>query len=92
MDAERISISKNCLDAAHDGTLSFPDVAGALIAAGFEGYHVDYRCRRQTFFLPDGDCVDMPIDSGAVAVSAHFDAAAIEKLVRWAQSGDPEYS
>jgi hypothetical protein len=41
MDAERISIAESCLHAAHVGSLSFPEIVGKLITAGFEGYTVD---------------------------------------------------
>ena len=92
MDAERISIARSCLDAAHDGSLGFPAIVGKLIAAGFEGYAVDYRRNTQTYYLPDGDSValDMPHSDGTTA--ATFDGAAIEGLVRWAQRGESDYS
>ncbi|MCR6631211.1 MAG: DUF1398 domain-containing protein [Magnetospirillum sp.] len=91
MDAERISIAQTCLHAAHDGSLSFPEIIGRLIAAGFEGYSVDYRRNTQTCYLPDGDSVtlDMPPSPGTVL--AAFDPAGIEALVRWAQANGPDY-
>jgi uncharacterized protein YbcV (DUF1398 family) len=92
MDAERISIARSCLHAAHDGSLSFPEIVGRLIDAGFEGYAVDYRGNTQTYYLPDGDTVtlDMPRCAGAVAAS--FDSAGLERLVRWAQANPADYS
>lgn len=92
MDAERISVAQTCLNAAHDGSLSFPEIVGKLIAAGFEGYTVDYRRNSQTYYLPDGDSVamDMPPSAGRVAVA--FDATEIERLVRWAQANPADYS
>lgn len=92
MDAERASIAQACLNAAHDGSLSFPDIVGKLIAAGFEGYMVDYRHNSQSHYLSDGGSVslEMPYVSGVVA--ACFDAAEIGALVRWAQANEPDYS
>jgi uncharacterized protein YbcV (DUF1398 family) len=92
MDAERISIAQTCLNAAHDGSLSFPEIVGKLIDAGFEGYTVDYRRNSQTSYLPDGDSVamDMPPSAGSVATA--FDATEIERLVRWAQANPADYS
>ncbi|UEM23264.1 DUF1398 family protein [Skermanella mucosa] len=92
MDAERISIASACLHAAHDGSVSFPEIVGKLIAAGFEGYAVDYRRNTQTYYLPDGDSVmlDMPPSPGAVAPT--LDPARVESLVRWAQANGPDYS
>jgi uncharacterized protein YbcV (DUF1398 family) len=92
MDAERIAIANACLKAAHDGNLSFPEIIGKLIAAGFDGYEVDYRRNTQTYYLSDrGSLVlDMPQPSGAVA--AAFKVTEIERLVRWAQSNAIGYS
>ena len=92
MDAERNSIAKDCLLAAHDGSRSFSAIVGTLMAAGFEGYEVDYRRNTQTYYLPDGDAVvlDMPGSPGAVA--AAFDAQGVGALVAWAQRNGPDYS
>lgn len=92
MDAERIAVAETCLHAAHDRSLSFPAIVGKLIAAGFEGYTVDYRRNCQTYYLPDGDgaTLDMPPSAGSVA--AAFDAAEVERLVRWAQADPADYS
>ena len=92
MDAERIAIAETCLHAAHDGSLSFPEIVGRLLASGFESYLVDYRRNVQTFYLPDGDSVTlgMPAPSGTVAPA--FDAAGVAGQVRLAQAGGPGYS
>lgn len=92
MDAEHIAIATTCLDAAHDGRLSFPEIVGTLIGAGFESYTVDYRSNQQTYYLPDGDHVTLGMQSSAGLVDAEFDAREIERLVRWAQANPPEYS
>lgn len=92
MDAERISIAETCLHAAHDGSLSFPEIVGKLIAAGFEGYLVDYRRNSQTDYLPDGDGVTMEMRPSAGTVAVDFDAAEVERPVRWAQANPADYS
>ena len=92
MDAEQTAVAKNCMRGAHDGSLSFPEFVGKLIAAGFEGYAVDYRRDSQAFYLPDGDSVAFDMQRSAGSVSATFDAAEIERLVRWAQANPSDYS
>ncbi|GGJ44948.1 DUF1398 domain-containing protein [Neoroseomonas lacus] len=92
MDAERISVAETCLHAAHDGSLSFPEIIGKLLAADFEGYTIDYRRNSQTFYLTDGDSVTMDMEPSAGHVAAAFDAAEIERLVRWAQANPADYS
>lgn len=92
MDAERISVAEACLHAAHDGSLSFPDIVGQLISAGFEGYAVDYRRNSQIFYMPDGDSVTMDMEPSAGTVAVVFGAAEVERLVRWAQANPTDYS
>lgn len=92
MDAERIAVAQHCLDAAHDGSISFPAIIAVLMRAGFEGYDVNYRAGTQTFYLPDGEAATLPTHPYGGQVNATFVATKIEALVRWAQSGDPAYS
>ncbi len=92
MDAARIAVAERCLSAAEDATLTFPEIVGTLIGAGFEGYTVDYRRNVSTYYLPDGDSVtlDMPAHGGPVA--AGFDAEGVAACVREAQANAPGYT
>lgn len=92
MDAERIAIAQTCLDAAHDGSLSFPEIIATLVEAGFEGYAVDYRRNSQTYYLPDGDNAELDISHSTGQVAPAFDSAGVEELVRWAQADSPDYT
>ncbi|SOC85213.1 Protein of unknown function [Ensifer adhaerens] len=92
MDAEHISIAETCLHAAHDGSLSFPEIVGRLIGAGFEGYMVDYRANNQTYYLPNGDHVTLAMPASPGKVEAAFDPDGVERMVRWAQSGAADYT
>lgn len=92
MDAQRTTIARRCLDAAHGGTMTFPGIVGTLIAAGFEGYAVDYRRGSTTYFLPDGDSIMLENHPSEGAVAAAFDAAGVAAQVKWAQANPPGYS
>lgn len=92
MDVERAAVAKACLDAAHDGSLSFPQIVGRLIEAGFEGYAVDYRRHAQIYYLPDGDSVELAMPHSAAPVATEFAGVEVEALVRWAQANGPDYS
>jgi uncharacterized protein YbcV (DUF1398 family) len=92
MDAERTAIAENCLKAAHDGSFSFPEIIGKLLEGGFEGYSVDYRRNSQTYYLPDGDNIELTLPHSGGPVAAAFDSAGVEALVRWAQANDSDYS
>jgi uncharacterized protein YbcV (DUF1398 family) len=92
MDPERIAVANACLSAAHDGSLSFPEIVGKLVASGFEGYAVDYRRNSQTYYLPEGDNIELEMPHKAGAVAARFDGAEVAALVRWAQANGDDYS
>ncbi|HMY15283.1 MAG TPA: hypothetical protein PKA58_03090 [Polyangium sp.] len=92
MDTQRIAIAQNCLNAAYDKTMAFPDIIGTLIKAGFDGYVVDYRRGTTTYFLPDGDNVELKNRPSEGAVAAHFDAGGVAAQVKWAQANPPDYS
>ncbi len=92
MDAQRTAIAQNCLDGAHDGSIDFPAIVAMLIAAGFDGYLVDYRRNTSTYYLADGDSVvfDNPRDADVVAKT--FDQPGIAGQIRWAQAKPADYS
>ncbi|ODN72052.1 DUF1398 domain-containing protein [Methylobrevis pamukkalensis] len=92
MEMSSIAVAEGCLAGAHDGTMSFPQVVGALAGAGFESYAVDFRRNTTIWYRPDGESLlrDTPLTPGDVA--AAFDAAGVAAAVRAAQAGGPDYS
>ena len=78
MNTTQRETAERCMHAAHDGTMSFPAIIGALLEAGFEGYHVDYR---------RGVVTDI---AGPVAPA--FDATIVEQAGRVAQTNAPGYT
>jgi len=92
MDAQLMTIARECLDAAHDGTMAFPAIVGRLIGSGFEGYCVDYRRNITTYYTADGESVVLDNHASSGAVAPAFDAQALAAQVKWAQSGASDYS
>jgi uncharacterized protein YbcV (DUF1398 family) len=92
MDAKLTATAQRCLSAAYEGTLSFPAIVGALVEVGFEGYEVDYRRGTATYFVPDGDSVQLGAPATLGSVAAEFKAELVEQAVREAQSGAPGYT
>lgn len=71
--------------------MHFGQVIGLLVRAGVESYGVDYRARRSTYVLPNGDTLDMPTPMPDVAIAQDFDAAALRAAIRGAQQGEVMY-
>ncbi len=92
MDDRPAAVARDCLNAAYDKTLAFPQIVGRLIAAGFDGYTVDYRLGTTTYYLPDGDGIALPNRPSDEPVAARFDQPGIAAQIKWAQADPPEYS
>ena len=92
MNAATIAIAETCHAAAYDGTMDFPSIVGTLVDAGFEGYDVDYRRGTATYFLRDGDHLQLTSPKTDGAVGAEFHADLVERAVREAQAGAAGYT
>lgn len=92
MQEEMRALAVRCFSGAHDGTMSFPEIVGALIAAGFDGYFVDYRAGAATYYGADGSSHAVRMKHRYETVAAAFDAAEVQAAIRHAQSGAADYT
>src|SRR5277367_5222470 len=87
--------TKLILEAARgtlDGTLSFPDVVGKLLAAGVEYYYVDYVGLRKRFYSAEGGMTATSINyEGLPPVAPEFDAAALRANILDSQRHGQKY-
>lgn len=72
--------------------MNFPTIVGTLIAAGFEGYEIDFRQNSAVYFLASGACVRLALPHASGPVSARFDGETIVAAIRAAQTNAPGYS
>jgi len=92
MDDHRKAVARACLDAAEAGTMTFPQIVGTLMADGFESYLVDFRRAVTTYYLPDGDSIELPTHKIDVAIAPAFDVAPVQAAIREAQRLVPGYT
>ncbi len=92
MTEDQQNIARDCLAGAEANRLSFPEIVGALIDAGFDGYLIDYRRNRATYYLPDGAAFDVQTHIGSAPVVAAFDPVAVRDAVAEAQANTPDYT
>ncbi|WP_066262405.1 DUF1398 domain-containing protein [Hydrogenophaga flava] len=78
-------------DASNEGRIHFGQVIGQLMEAGVESYHVDYRCGRSTYFLPDGESLDLAFEKPVEGIADAFDGDAVRAAIRGAQRGEVMY-
>jgi uncharacterized protein YbcV (DUF1398 family) len=92
VDDHKKSVARTCLEGAEDSTLTFPQAVGTLMQEGFEGYAIDFRRATATYYLPDGDSVELPTHKTDVPIAATFDAVSIQAAIREAQQLVPGYT
>lgn len=92
MNDSQKATAQACLTAAETDAMAFPQIVGALIGAGFESYSVDLRRAIATYFLPDGDSIELAAHKISTAIAAQFDASAMQAAIREAQQQVPGYS
>lgn len=91
MNPEIAAVIDRCNAASHDGTMSFPEIVGALGAAGVESYGCDLRRATKTYYLPSGESLELP--SGApYRIAERFDDPAVSAAIREAQANAPGYT
>lgn len=77
--------AKTCLEAAEKNSMAFPEIVGALIGAGFESYMIDFRRSAATYFLPNGDFIELGTHKVATAIASRLDTAQLQAAIREAQ-------
>ena len=92
MDDHKKSVARTCLEGAEGNTLAFPQIVGTLMQEGFESYAIDFRRGTATYYLPDGDNVELPTHRIDFPVAATFDAVPIQAAIKEAQQLVPGYT
>lgn len=92
MTEEQTAAARACLAAAESDTATFPAIVGALVAAGFESYAVDFRRAAATYYLPSGDSLELPTHKAATAIAPALDDAGLTAAIREAQQQAPGYT
>lgn len=92
MNDSKIALARTCLQASENGSMTFPQIVGALMQNGFESYAIDFRRAVAVYYGTDGDSVELPTHRVEAPVSAAFDEAGISAAIREAQQLVPGYT
>ena len=92
MDRKHQDIARRCLEGAESGTMTFPEIVGTLTAGAFDGYLVDLRLGKATYYLQDGRGLDLPTQLSRVAVATQFNVDVVKTAIREAQALEPGYT
>lgn len=91
MNSQLETIAENCMQSSYEGTSDFPTILGKLAAAGFESYFVDYRKNTSTYYLTDGDYVEIRNPTTPGKVATVFSAETVKANVRKSQANKHSY-
>jgi len=92
MNDSQIAAARACLEASENGTMTFPQIVGALIQEGFESYLIDFRRSIATYYAANGDSVELATHRVEARVAAVFDEGRITAAIREAQQLVPGYT
>jgi uncharacterized protein YbcV (DUF1398 family) len=92
MDDQRKAIARRCLEGAEGNTMTFPQIVEALMEAGFESYGIDFRRATATYYLADGESIELPAHRVDATLGPTFDVALMRAAIREAQQLVPGYS
>lgn len=92
MNEHQKATARACLKAAEDDAMSFPRIVGALMEAGFENYAIDFRRATATYYLPDGESVELPTHKIDAAVAPALNIPLMQAAIREAQQQMPGYT
>lgn len=92
MTDDQKSVARACLEGAESNSMTFPQIVGALMQAGFESYAIDFRRAIATYYLPDGQSLELQSHRVISPVAAAFDESKIQSAIREAQQLVPGYT
>jgi uncharacterized protein YbcV (DUF1398 family) len=92
MNDHQKAIARACLEGSEGAAMTFPEIVGTLMEAGFESYAIDFRRATATYYLVDGESVELPTRRVDAAVAPTFDVALMQAAIREAQQLAPGYT
>ena len=92
MNAQQFETAKRCKESAEDNSMTFPEIVGQLLQAGFERYAVDFCKGTTTYYLPDGESLTFESAPETTVIPSTFDISAIKAAIAEAQSNAPGYT
>jgi uncharacterized protein YbcV (DUF1398 family) len=80
------------LEGSESGTMTFPQTLRILMDAGFDGYGVDFRRSTRTYYMPNGETIELETVPTPTPVAESFDGSVVREAIREAQVLVPGYT
>ena len=85
-------LARATLEGSELGTITFPQTLLDLIEAGFDGYAVDFRCSTRTYYMPNGETLELKTEPTSTPVAESFDVSVVKEAIDEAQVLVPGYT
>ena len=85
-------LARATLEGSESGAMTFPQSLRLLMEAGFDGYAVDFRRSTRTYYMSNGETLELKTDPTPTPVAESFDAAVVKEAIREAQVLVPGYT
>jgi uncharacterized protein YbcV (DUF1398 family) len=85
-------LARATLEGSESGTMTFPQSLRILMEASFDGYAVDLRRSTRTYYMPNGETIELEMEPTPAPVAEAFDASAVRGAIREAQALVPGYT
>lgn len=92
MNADWQDVARATLRGSESGAMTFPESLRILMEAGFDGYAVDFRRSSRTYYMPDGEAIELETEQMPTPVAERFDPAVVKEALREAQALVPGYT
>jgi uncharacterized protein YbcV (DUF1398 family) len=79
-------LARVTLEGSESGAMTFPQSLRLLMEAGFDGYAVDFRRSTRTYYMPNGEAVELATEPTPTPVAETFDAPVVREAIREAQT------
>jgi uncharacterized protein YbcV (DUF1398 family) len=85
-------LARATLEGSESGAMTFPQSVRVLTEAGFDGYAVDFRRSVRTYYMSDGEAIELQTERTPAPVAERFNADVIKEALREAQALIPGYT
>jgi uncharacterized protein YbcV (DUF1398 family) len=85
-------LARATLEGSESGTMTFPQNLRILMEGGFDSYAVDFRRSTRTYYMPNGEALELKTEPTPARVAESFDASVLREAIREAQALVPGYT
>jgi uncharacterized protein YbcV (DUF1398 family) len=79
-------LARATLEGSESGAMTFPQSLRILMEGSFDGYAVDLRRSTRTYYMPNGEAIELRTEPTPAPVAESFDASVVRAAIREAQA------